>query len=164
VPTPPDAPLTGLNGPVVAQELEGGRRGNADRGCLLEREIAWLLDQVFLTRLDEFGKCAAAPTEHLVAGPKTRDLRPDGLDRPCEVGSRNRVLRLSEAGGEAHHERGACHQDPVADMDGGRMHADQDVVCADLGQGDVPCVQDLGRAVTVLNDRLHHVSPCHCTL
>ena len=38
------------------------------------------------------------------------------------------------------------------------MDADQDLVVADARPLDVPRLEDLGRAVTVLDDRLHHAS------
>ena len=59
--------LPGLDRPVVAQELEGGRRGDADGGRLLEREIGRLLDELVLARMGELGEGAGAPAEHVVA-------------------------------------------------------------------------------------------------
>ena len=59
--------LPGLDLAVVAKELEGGRRGHADGGRLLEREVGRLLDELVLGRVGVLGEGAGAPAEHLVA-------------------------------------------------------------------------------------------------
>ena len=71
----------------------------------------------------------------------------------------NLVLRLAQSRGHAHDERRARHEDPVTDVDRRRVDADQDLGVPDLGLLDVPCLQDIRRAVLLLNDRLHRWSP-----
>ena len=147
--------LTGLDLAVVAQELERGRGGHADRGRLLEGEIGRLLEELVLCRPRVLGEGSRAPAEDLVARLEPGHIRPDRLDRPRDVGSGHAVLRPAESGREAHDERRARHEDPVTDMDGCRMDANQHLVGRDLRLVDVLRLEDLCGAVAVLNDRLH---------
>ena len=164
VPTPPDAPLMrtfwpGLDLAVIPKQLESGAGRHADGCRLLEGEIGRLADELILRCAGELGKGARAPTEDLVPGPEGVDLRTDRLDRPRDVGSRNTVLWLGQPGAHAHDVRHSRHQDPVTDVDGGRMDANEHIVLADLGLADILCGQDLRGAVLVLDDRLHCGAP-----
>ena len=56
---------------------------------------------------------------------------------------------------EAHRVGQAGHDVPDAPVHAGRAHPHQHLVVADRGRVDVPELQDVGRAVGVLDDRLH---------
>ena len=140
---------------IVAKELEGRACGHA-HGCgLLEGEIGRFLDELTLWCTRVLGEGTGAPPEHLLPRSKALHLRTDRLNSPGDVGSWNAVLWLAQPGSQAHHVRHARHQDPVTDVDGCGMNPDQHVAVADLWHFDVPCFEDLGRAVSVLNDSLH---------
>ena len=112
--------LSGLDLAVVAKELEGGRGGDADGRRLLEREVGRLPDELVLGRPRVLGEGAGAPPEDLVARSESLHVLADRLDRPRDIRPGNGVLRLAQAGGHAHDERRAGHEDPVADVDRGR--------------------------------------------
>ena len=149
--------LAGLDLARVAEQLEGRRRGHPDRGRLLEGQVGGLLDEVAFGRAGELGERAGAPAEHLVAGAEGRHVGPDRFHGARDVRPRDRVPGRSQTRGEAHDERRAGHDDPVAEVDGCRVDPDEHLIGADLGHVDVPCLQDACRTVPVLDDRLHLV-------
>ena len=104
-------------------------------------------------------KAPAAQPKTSSPGSKFGHVAADGLDGPGDVGAGNRVLRLAQPGREAHDERGPGHEDPVTDMDGRGVDADQDLVGPDLGPAHVRELQRLVGAVLVLNDCLHGWTP-----
>ena len=144
VPTPPDAPLirtllARLDLAVVAQELQSGRGGHTDRGRLLEREVDRLLDELVLGRPRIFGERSRAPAEHLVARSKARATSlPTASTVPAKSVPGTRFFGFRRPRGEPHDERRAGHEDPVTDMDGSRLDADQHLVVRDLRLVDVP--------------------------
>ncbi len=111
-----------------------------------------------------FGERAVAPPEHLVARPEALHVAANGLDGAGDIGARNWVLRLAQAGDEAHDERRARHQDPVADMDRRRVDANEDLVVGDLGLVDLARGENVGRPVLVLNDCQHDWTPLGYTV
>ena len=129
---------------LVAKQLEGGRRGHTDRGRLFERQVGRLRDEMILCRVGVLGERASAPTEDFVAWPKALHVLADRLDRAGHIRARHAVLRLAQARAEAHDERDPRHEDPVTDVDGRRMDADQHLVVTDLRLVDVLGFQDLG--------------------
>ena len=66
-------------------------------------------------------------------GRRLRHVLADRFDGPRDVRPRDGVLRRAQPGGHAHDERRAGHEDPVAEVDGCRVDADQHLVCADSG-------------------------------
>src|SRR5439155_16527459 len=135
--------LSWLDLSVIAQELEGGRSRDPDGGSLLEREIGWLVDQLILGCRRVLREGAIAPSEHLITYSKALHDSANRLDSPGDISSRNAVLWLAQPGREAHDVRHACHQDPVADMDGCGVHTHQHFAVADLRPLDVLRLQDL---------------------
>src|SRR5438309_7547569 len=98
-----------------------------------------------------------APAEDLVAWPKPRHARADGLHLPRHIRASNTVLWLAQPIHRAGDVGQAAHDRPVTGVDGGRPNSNQYLVGPDLGLVDVPQFQDLGRTVSVLDDRLHRV-------
>ena len=137
VPTPPDAPLirTFWPGRTLPSSRRSCRAVVADTptaaACSNVRLAGFATNWSSLARR-VLGEGAGAPAEHLVARAKALDVLADRFDRARDVRPRDRVLRLAQPGGHAHDEGRAGHEDPVADMDRGRVDADQDLVVADL--------------------------------
>src|SRR5579864_17320 len=147
-------PVTGLD--LASKQLEGRCRGHPDGGRLLEREVGRLRQEVVLRGTRVLGESARAPAEHLVSWPELRDGTAYSLDRARDIRPRNAVLRLADADGHAREVRHASHEDPVADMDRGRVDADQNLDILGHRPGDFLDAQHrAGLAVNVLDDRLH---------
>jgi len=105
------------------------------------------------------GEGAAAGAEHLVTRLEPGHVLADRLDASRHVIAADGVLGSAEPEArDAHQVRQPRHQVPDALVDPGRVHADEHVVIADHRRVDLPELQDVGRAVRVLDDRSHVVS------
>ena len=164
VPTPPDAPLIKtclpwLDLPLIAQQLEGGGGGHPDGCGLREREVGRLRHEVVRSSARILGEGARAPAEDLIAHLELRHVLADGLHCPCDIRSWNTVLWPAQPGKQAEDVGHASHQEPVPDVDGGRVNAHHHLVILDHWLGDVLEREDrLGRAVLLLDDCPHHLS------
>ena len=147
-------------GEVRVRDQPGGGDG---RG-LLERQPGRLQRERGFGNRRVLGKGAAVVpliaadclAEHLVTRVKPCHVLSDRLDAPCHVRSRNRVLRLAQPG--SHHAqrvRQAPHDVPDVRMDGRRVDPHQHVIVLHGRPVDVCELQDVDRAVLVLDDRLH---------
>ena len=88
-------------------------------------------------------------------GLEARDAAADRLDGPGDVRARNGLLRATQAGRHAHEEGAALHDQPVADVDRRGVDAHEHVVDADDRPVDLAELEDVLRAVVVLDDRFH---------
>src|SRR5205085_5202554 len=98
--------------------------------------------------------------EDLVARPKPRYARTDGLNLSREIRAANAILWLAHPVHRAGDVRQAAHDRPITRVDAGRPNSHEYITLPDLGCGDVAKFQHLGAAVPVLNDRLHRGCPC----
>ena len=123
---------------LVAQQLECGGGGDADRRSLLEGQVDRLHDEVILGRTGVLGEGARDPAEYLITRSEARHVRADRLDRPRDVGPGDGVLRSAQPRRHTHDEWPATHEHPVTDVEGCRMDAHQDLAVPDLRPVDVP--------------------------
>ena len=123
--------LSRLDLSVVPQHLERGGRGHADGRGLLEREVRRLGHELLLGRARVLREGACAPAEHLVTRPKPVTSLPTASTVPAMsvpgtgfFGRRSPVARRMTNGD-------AGHEDPVTDVDRGRVDPDQHLAVAD---------------------------------
>ena len=148
--------LTGSNLPLVANGLEGGVARDGDGRCLLEGEVRRLGREPVRAGAGVLGEGAVAGAEHLVPRLKLGHVLADRLDASGDIETANGVLgRAEPEARDPDQVRQPCHQVPDALVDPGRVHPDKHLVVADHRPVDLPELQDVGRAVSVLDDCLH---------
>ena len=97
--------LSGLDRPVVTQELERGRGGDPEAAaCSNVRLAGFLMRWSSLARANS-AKAPSHQPKTSSPGRRCGHRLADRLDRPRDVGSGNRVLRLAQPGRQAHDER-----------------------------------------------------------
>ena len=129
---------------LIANGGQGGQRGIADRGGLLEREVGRLRKEVVLGGARVFGERALAPAEHIIASTKLLDVPADRLNLPGHIESRYLAPRLEQPDRRAHGVGDPLQEVPVADIDGRCAHADQHLIVLDDRLGDLLEPQDVG--------------------
>lgn len=100
-----------------------------------------------------------AGADHLVADAERRDPGTHGFDHPGQCFAAHPQPRRAQAVAQADDARKAVHQAPVADVRAGRADTDEHLALAWYGPVDLREAQDVGVAVSILDDRLHRSSP-----
>ena len=96
--------------------------------------------------------------EDLIARLEPRHVPAYRLDVPCQIGTGNKVLRFAQPGPHDPEDVGhAPHRVPDICMEGGRANPDQHLIVPDTRLIDLAHLQHVGRAIPVLDDRLHRV-------
>jgi hypothetical protein len=131
----------------------GGRHGRRP----LEVDVRRLGRDLVGPRRRVFCERPVADAEHLVAGAEHGDFFADGLDLAGDVLSSDPLLGFPQPGDEADRVRRAGHDVPVADECARRDDTDEDLSATRDRRLDVLQPQYIGRAVLVLDDRLHAV-------
>jgi hypothetical protein len=158
--------------------LHGERSRRGDGGGLLEREPCRLRLQ---HRFGDGGVlregatvapqvCEQALAEDLVTGAEPRDVDADRLDDTGQIGARDAMLRSAHARAHEPQDEGdPSHRVPDIRMDRSRVNLDQNTVIVDGGSIDLAELENVGRAVAILHDRLHggglpcmHPGGLHC--
>jgi len=138
---------------LIANGIEGRESRVTDGRGLLERQVGRLRQEVVLWSARILGESALAPAEHLIARSKLLHVSADRLDPARDISSRDLALRLAQADHHAHDVRHAPQEVPVADIDRRGVNAYQHLAVADHRLVDVLALQDIRRAVPVLDDR-----------
>jgi hypothetical protein len=113
---------------------------------------SWKINEVAFVGADVLGERAFAPAEQVVAGLKPFHVPADRLDLPGDVGAPDRLLRDAESvPGRADDGRTGPHDVPLLRIDRGRVYAHEHVAVADRGTLDLFQLQDLWRAIPVLD-------------
>ena len=150
--------LSGLDLGHVAQCLQGGQAGDRDGGGLLEAEVRRLRSELVLRGDGVLREGSLADAEHLVAGGEAGHVLADRLHDPGQVHAQDRVLRRPDpVPRDADRVGQSRHQVPDATIHPRGMDAHQDLVVGHLRWVDVPELEDVGRAVGLLDDCLHEV-------
>ena len=80
---------------VIAQALQRGPSGDADRGRLLERKALRLHEETVLARPNVLGERRRRSAEDLVPRLEPCNARPDGLDGAGQVDPADRLRLLA---------------------------------------------------------------------
>src|SRR5215217_8631774 len=143
---------------VVAQGLQGGRAHDGYHRCLLEGEVRRLGRELVLASTNILGVGALSDAEHLIAWLEPAHVPAEGLHDPGHVRADDGVVWRSEAvTREAYRVRQTRHDVPDVPPHTGRLHANQYLIVGDLGDVDVPELEDSGWAVGVPDHCLHRV-------
>jgi hypothetical protein len=147
--------LAGLDRTAMVHGLERGACGHRYGGRLFEGEVGRFRSELVLVGTRELGEGADTGAEDLVAGLEPRHLPADGRDGAGDVHASDGNLGGAKSAHEPHDVRDAFHEVPDAGVDPGGTDSYEDLAVLDLRHRDVPELEDLGRAVGVLHDRLH---------
>jgi hypothetical protein len=150
--------LPRLHVPRLTKRMERRAAGGGDGRGLLDGEVRGLRRNLVDPSGRILGESAVAGAEHLIAPLEVLDVLPDSLDAACEVGAADAGLGRAEPGaGDPEQVRETGHEVPVTDVCARGEYAYEHVVVSDPGLLDVLELQDVGRAVAVLHDRLHRI-------
>ncbi len=150
-----------FRGPAIAQPqtLEREDRRMRKGGGFLEGHAGRHRLERLLRCADVFGESALPKREQvgedLVARPESRHARSDGLDDAGDIDSDAMVPRRTEAHEQAGERRPGRETVEIGPVDGRRAHADEHLVVRGNGTIDLREVNDVGRAVSVPDSRLH---------
>jgi hypothetical protein len=148
--------LTGSNLPLVANGLEGGVARDGDGRCLLEGEVRRLGREPVRAGARVLSEGAVAGAKHLVPRPKLGHALAHRLDAPGDIETANGILGRAEPEARDANQVGQpCHQVPDALVDPGCAHLEENLLVANGRLVDLLELQNVGRAVSVLDDCLH---------
>ena len=150
--------LSGPELPSIPEGLQGRGRRDGDRRGLLERQVRRLGDEVADASGHVFGECAAPAAEDRIAGAKLGDITTDRFDDAGDIDAREHLVRSTKAGREAGEDRPAARRMPVRRIDRGRSDPHQDPVIAYCRDLDLAQLQDIRRAVPLVDDSFHRTS------
>jgi hypothetical protein len=150
-------PLPGPHARLGAQALQGREPRDGEGRGLLERQAARLRPQAVLGGRHGLGEGPVPRPEDLVAGLEARHVAAGGLDLPGQVGAPDAAPGIPHQRGDE--VRQPPHEVPVGGVDRGRADPHEHTVVAGGRLLDLPELENLGRAVSVLDDGLRLEAP-----
>ncbi len=149
---------------LIANALDREGSGRRDRRGLLEREAGRLRLEPGRRNGCVLGEGTPvtpqvggeALPEDLVAGPEARHVPADRLHLACQIRARNEVLRSAHPRAHEPEDVGnASHHVPDVGVDRRRVNVNQDLIVLGVRPFDIAELENIRRAVPVLDDRLH---------
>ncbi len=151
--------LPWLQSAVVAQPLQRGERGNRHGRRLLKCQSGgFQRDHPVLVHRDVLSQRPTSRAEDFITRLEALDVLADRFDGACKVDSKPDIFGHTHADVRTHDEGLTAHIVPVEGIDGGRAHFDQDPVVLQRWLLDGFNLDDLRRAVTAIDSRLHRLS------